>query len=98
MLSSTQNNFEEALKKVAKSPYLSKQSYKDKQAVLSGLGKMLAATKKILEKGESNKLDAVKEHLLAACACMKEAKEEAKELVQLGMKALSKAGSAKDKP
>ena len=98
LLSSTQNNFEEALKKVAKSPYLSKQSYKDKQAVLSGLGKMLAATKKILEKGESNKLDAVKEHLLAACACMKEAKEEAKELVQLGMKALSKAGSAKDKP
>ena len=61
------------------------------------MSKMLAVTKKILAKGEKNKLEALKEHLLAACACMKGAKEEAKELVQLSMKALSKAGSSKAK-
>ena len=95
--SSTHDKFEEALKKVQKSPYLSKQSCKEKQEVFSGLGKKLALTKKILEKGGKNKLEVVKQHLLEACACMKEAKEEAKELVQLSMEALSKAGSSRAK-
>ena len=85
LLSSTHDNFEEALKKVQKSPYLSKQSWKDKHEVFNGMSKMLAVTKKILEKGEKNKLGALKEHLLRACACMKDAKEEAKELVQLSI-------------
>ena len=91
LLLSTHSNFEEALKKVQKSPYLSKQSLKDKQAVQTSLAKMLEATKKLLEKGEKNTLEKVKAHLVEAVACMKEAKDEAKELVQIGNKALSKA-------
>ena len=39
------------MKKVEKSPYLSKQSLKDKQAMLKSLEDMVQATKKILEKG-----------------------------------------------
>ena len=46
MLTSTSSNFEEALKKVEKSPYLSKQSFKDKQGVLDGLHEMMKKTKK----------------------------------------------------
>ena len=46
LLSSTHDNFEEALKKVQKSPYLSKQSWKDKHEVFNGMSKMLAVTKK----------------------------------------------------
>ena len=84
-------DFEEALKKVEKSPYLSKQSLKDKQAMLKSLEDMVQATKKILEKGGKNTLAGLKKHLLDAVACMKDAKDEAKELVQLSMKALSKA-------
>lgn len=97
MLTSTSSNFEEALKKVEKSPYLSKQSFKDKQNVLDGLHEMVKKTKKLLEKGEKNKVEVLKEHILEACACMKEAKEEAKELVQISFKAASKAASSKGK-
>ena len=97
MLTSTSSNFEEALKKVEKSPYLSKQSFKDKQGVLDGLHEMVKKTKKLLEKGEKNKVEVLKEHILEACACMKDAKEEAKELVQISFKAVSKAGSSKAK-
>ena len=52
--------------------------------MLTGLESMLKKTKLLLEKGERNKLEALKHHLLEACACTKEAKEEAKELVQIG--------------
>ena len=97
MLTSTSSNFEEALKKVEKSPYLSKQSFKDKQGVLDGLHEMVKKTKKLLEKGEKNKVEVLKEHILEACACMKDAKEEAKELVQISFKAVSKAASSKAK-
>lgn len=97
MLLTTISNFEEALKKVEKSPYLSKQSLKDKKEVLASLETMLQTTKKYLEKGEKNKVENLKAHLLEAVSCMKEAKEEAKELVQIGMKALSKASSSKGK-
>ena len=79
------------MKKVEKSPYLSKQSFKDKQ------NEMVKKTKKLLEKGEKNKVEVLKEHILEACACMKEAKEEAKELVQISFKAASKAASSKGK-
>ena len=96
MLTSTSSNFEEALKKVEKSPYLSKQSFKDKQGVLDGLHEMVK-TKKLLEKGLKNKVEVLKEHILEACACMKDAKEEAKELVQISFKAVSKAASSKAK-
>ena len=91
LLLNTVSNFEKALKKVEKSPYLSKQSLKDKQAMLKSLEDMVQATKKILEKGGKNTLAGLKKHLLDAVACMKDAKDEAKELVQLSMKALSKA-------
>ena len=97
MPTSTSSNFEEALKKVEKSPYLSKQSFKDKQGVLDGLHEMAKKTKKLLEKGEKNKVEVLKEHILEACACMKDAKEEAKELVQISFKAVSKAASSKAK-
>ena len=97
MLTSTSSNFEEALKKVEKSPYLSKQSFKDKQVVLDGLHEMVKKTKKLLEKGEKNKVDTLKDHILEACACMKDAKEEAKELVQISFKTESKAASSKAK-
>ena len=95
LLSSTHSNFEEALKKVEKSPYLSKQALKDKQEMLTNLTEALKTTKQLLEKGDKNKLEKVKSHLVEACAPMKRAKEEAKELVQIGMKALSKAASSK---
>lgn len=85
------------MKKVEKSPYLSKQSFKDKQGVLDGLHEMVKKTKKLLEKGEKNKVEVLKEHILEACACMKDAKEEAKELVQISFKAVSKAASSKAK-
>ena len=97
LLSSTHSNFEEALKKVEKSPYLSKQALKDKQEVLTNLTEVLKKTKQLLEKGDKHKLEKVKSHLVEACASMKHAKEEAKELVQIGMKALSKAASSKPK-
>ena len=97
LLTNTSSNFEEALKKVEKSPYLSKQSFKDKQNVLDGLQEMVKKTKKLLEKGEKNRVEVLKEHILEACACMKEAKEEAKELVQISFKAASKAASSSSK-
>ena len=95
MLNSTHSNFEEALKKVAKSPYLSKASKGDKEQVLQQLSKMLQSTKKVLEKGEKNKLEAVNLHLKEGVALLKDAKGEAKELVQLSFKAASKASSSK---
>ena len=58
---------------------------------------MLKSTKKLLEKGNKNKVEKLKEHLVDAVSCMKDAKEEAKELVQIGMKALSKASSSKER-
>ena len=97
LLTNTSSNFEEALKKVEKSPYLSKQSLKDKQNVLDGLQEMVKKTKKLLEKGEKNQVEVLKEHILEACACMKEAKEEAKELMQISFKAASKAASSSSK-
>ena len=55
MLTSTSSNFEKALKKVDKSPYLSKQSFKDKQGVLDGLHEMVKKTKKLLKKEKRTK-------------------------------------------
>jgi hypothetical protein len=95
MLLSTISNFEEALKKVEKSPYLSKQSLRDKKQSLQSLEAMLKDTKKILEKGDKNKVEKLTAHLVDAVSCMKDAKEEAKELVQISMKALSRASSSK---
>lgn len=95
LLQCAHSNFEAALKKVQKSPYLSKASKSDKQQMLQQLSKKLQVTKNILEKGQKNKLEAVKVHLTATCSLLKEAKDEAKELIQLGQKADSKASSSK---
>ena len=55
--------------------------------------KMLKSTKSLLEKGEKAKPEALKKHLLVVVACIKDAKDEAKELVQFSHKANSKASS-----
>ena len=46
-------------------------------------------------KKEKNKVEKLTAHLVDAGSCMKDAKEEAKELVQISMKALSRACSSK---
>ena len=97
MLTRTHSNFEEVLKKVEKSLYLSKASLKDKQAMLEQLAKMLKSTKSLLEKGEKAKPEVLKKHSLVVVACIKDAKDEAKELVQFSHKANSKASPAKSK-
>ena len=66
---------------------------KDKQAMLEQLAKMLKSTKSLLEKGKKAKPQVLKKHLLVVVACIKDAKDEAKELVQFSHKANSKAGS-----
>ena len=76
----THSDFEEALKKVGKSPYLSKASLKDKQAMLEQLAKMLKNTKSLLEKGEKAKPEVLKKRLLEVVARTEDAKDEAKEL------------------
>ena len=50
LLSSTHSNFEEALKKVEKSPYLGKQALKDKQEVLTNLTEALKKPSNSLKK------------------------------------------------
>ena len=63
-------DFEEALKKVEKSPYLSEQSLKDKQAMLKSLEDMVQATKQLLEKGEKH--TSWLEKALAGCSGLRE--------------------------
>ena len=72
---------------------MSKAGLKDKQAMLEQLAKMLKSTKSLLEKGKKAKPQVLKKHLLVVVACIKDAKDEAKELVQFSHKANSKAGS-----
>ena len=97
LLTRTHSNFEEALKKVQKSPYLSKASLTDKQAMLVQLAKKVKSTKTLLEKGENANVEVLKKHLLEVVACIKDAKEEAKELVQLSHKTSSKASKSSKK-
>ena len=42
-------------------------------------------------------MEGLKDHILEACACMKDAKEAANELVQSSLKTESKAASSKAK-
>ena len=96
ILAHTHSNYEEALEKVKKLSYLGKGPLKEKEAQLKTLHSTLESVKKHLVKGDKNKLGAIKDLLKDCVQVIKDAKEEAKELVQISMKTTSKA-SAKDK-
>ena len=91
LLSSTASNYEEALEKVKKCGYLTKGALKEKEASLAALNAAMKTVKNHLAKGEDNNLDRVKKVVEDAVAALKEAKEEAKELVQISMRTQSKA-------
>ena len=84
-------NYEEALEKVKAMKYLSKPALKDKEAQLSKLEATLGKVKTQLGKGDKGKVSITKDVLKEAVATMSEAKEEAKELVQISMKTQSKS-------
>ena len=96
ILAHTSSNYEEALEKVKKMSYLGKGPLKEKEAHLKLLQSTLENVKKHLVKGDKNKLGVVKDLLKDSVKVIKDAKEEAKELVHISMRTTSKA-SAKDK-
>ena len=93
LLTSTVSNYEEALDKVKKKQYLSKTAVKEKEEQLVLLENTLGKVKKHLGKGEGPSTDAnlkaIQDVLKIAVQAMAEAKEEAKELVQITMKTTS---------
>ena len=84
-------NSEEALEKVKGMQYLTKPAFKEKEAQLSKLETTLGKVKKQLAKGDKGKVNTTKDLLKEAVATISEAKEEAKELVQISMKTQSKS-------
>ena len=96
ILAHTHSNYEEALEKVKKLSYLGKGPLKEKEALLKALHSTLEGVKKHLVKGEKNKLGVLKDLLKDSVKVIKDAKEEAKELVQISMRTTSKA-FARDK-
>ena len=97
LVTQTMSNYEEALEKVSHMGYLTKTAFKEKEGYLKALEATLDKVKKLLGKGDKNKLEVVKEALKEAVASLAEAKEEAKELVQISMKANSKQSKASKK-
>ena len=97
LLTSTMSNYEEALDKVKKKQYLSKTALKEKEEQLVLLENTLGKVKKHLGKGEGPctdaNLKAIQDVLKIAVQAMSEAKEEAKELVQITMKTTSNKSS-----
>ena len=97
LLTSTMSNYEEALDKVKKKQYLSKTVLKEKEEQLVLLENTLGKVKKHLGKGEGPcadaNLKAIQDVLKIAVQAMTEAKEEAKELVQITMKTTSNKSS-----
>lgn len=91
LVQSTITNYEEALEKVKAMQYLTKQALKDKQAHLASLEETLAKVKKQLARGDKGKLQAIKDMLKEAVAAIQEAKDEAKELVQICMRTKSQS-------
>lgn len=91
ILAHTLSNYEEALEKVKKTGCLSKTSMKEKETMQKLLGNTLEKVKQHLVKGEKNKLQVLKNLLTEAVKVVKDAKDEAKELVQITMKTQSKA-------
>eukprot|EP00435_Cladocopium_sp_Y103_P061908 s443_g23.t1 len=94
LLQHCMTNYEEALEKVKNLQYLTKPALKEKEAQLPKLEATLGKVKKQLAKGDKGKINITKDLLKEAVATMSEAKEEAKELVQISMKTNSK-GSKK---
>ena len=90
MLVSTCANYEEALEKVKKCQYLTKPGLKEKEKTLKALKGALDNLKKHLANGDKLKLEKVKEVLVDTLKPLKDAKEEAKELVQISFKTQSK--------
>jgi hypothetical protein len=91
LLAHTLSNYEEALEKVKKMGYLSKTSMKEKEAMQKLMENTMEKVKQHLVKGEKNKLQVLKNILTEAVKVVKDAKDEAKELVQITMKTQSKA-------
>ena len=84
-------NYEEALEKVKGMTYLTKPAFREKEAQLAKLEATLGKVKKQLAKGDKGKVSITKDVLKEAVATISEAKEEAKELVQIIMKTQSKS-------
>ena len=97
LLTSTMSNYEEALDKVKKKQYLSKGALKEKEEQLVILNNTLGKVKKYLGKGEGPSTDAnlkaIQDVLKTAVQAMTDAKEEAKELVQISVKTTSTKSS-----
>ena len=91
LLTQTYSNYEEALEKVKTLKCLTKPALKEKEKQLEQLETTLGKVKKLLAKGDKNNLDGIKEALKDAVATLQEAKDEAKELVQISLKTQSKA-------
>jgi GTPase involved in cell partitioning and DNA repair len=91
LLAHTLSNYEEALEKVKKMGYLSKTSMKEKEAMQKLMENTMEKVKQHLVKGEKNKLQVLKDLLAETVKVVKDAKDEAKELVQITMKTQSKA-------
>lgn len=91
LLQQCRTNYEEALEKVKGMQYLTKPAFKEKETQLSKLETALGKVKKQLAKGDKGKVNITKDLLKEAVATMSEAKEEAKELVQISMKTQSKS-------
>ena len=79
------------LEKVKGMKYLTKPAFKEKEAQLAKLEATLGKVKKQLAKGDKGKVSITKDVLKEAVATISEAKEEAKELVQISMKTQSKS-------
>lgn len=95
LLAHTMANYEEALEKVKPMGYLSKPALKQKEDMLKTLQKSFNQVKDILLKAEKTKVSKMKDLLKEAVAVVKDAKDEAKELVQISMKTGSKSSRLK---
>ena len=93
LLQSTMTNYDEALEKVKGMNYLAKSALKDKQQQLVCLETTLEKVKKQVAKGDNGRLQAIKDLLKEAVSVIQQAKEEAKELVQISMSTKSQASS-----
>ena len=95
LLAHTMANYEEALEKVKPMGYLSKPALKQKEDMLKTLQKSFNQVKDTLLKAEKTKVSKMKDLLKEAVAVVKDAKDEAKELVQISMKTGSKSSKHK---
>ena len=95
LLAHTMANYEEALEKVKPVGYLSKPALKQKADMLKTLQKSFNQVKDTLVKAEETKVSKMKDLLKDAVAVVKDAKDEAKELVQISMKTGSKSSMLK---